>query len=73
MRRYRASFGEFVVTDMPSCIGVVQAGNKRSLPETSTRHTRHAPTGREPVKAHSVGMYLPLALAAWRMVCPSER
>ncbi len=37
------SFSEFVVTDMPSCTGVVQAGSRRPTPDTSTMHSRQAP------------------------------
>ena len=59
------SFGELVVTDMPSCTGVVQAGSRRSMPETSTMHSRQAPTGVSPSRKQSVGMYLPLARAAF--------
>src|SRR3954453_19283178 len=72
IRRYRVSFGEVVLTDIPSWIGVVHAGNKRSEPDTSTRQIRHAPTAVNPSRSHSVGMYFPLALAACRMDCPSR-
>src|SRR5438445_1350852 len=53
-------------------MGVVHAGNKRSVPETSTRQMRQAPTAVRPSKSHRVGMYLWLALAACRMVWPSS-
>src|SRR5271169_4781404 len=53
-------------------MGVVHAGNKRSVPETSTRQMRQAPTAVSPSRSQSVGMYLPLALAACRMVWPSS-
>ena len=46
--RYRASFAEAVLIDMPSCTGVVQAGSSRSVPASSTMHTRHAPTALSP-------------------------
>src|SRR5579872_636168 len=57
---------------MPSWIGVVHAGNSRSVPETSTRQILQAPTAVRPSRSHNVGIYLPFAFAAWRMVCPSE-
>src|ERR1700693_1172091 len=53
-------------------MGVVQAGKSRSVPETSTRQIRQAPTAVRPSRSHNVGMYLPLALAACRMVWPSS-
>ena len=68
MRRYRVSRAESVITDMPSCAGVVQAGNRRSTPATSTMQIRHAPTGLRPSRKHSVGMDFALARAASRMV-----
>src|SRR5512142_2105708 len=71
IRRYWVSFGELVVTDMPSCTGVVQAGRSRPTPETSTTHSRHAPTALMPGSQHRVGMYLPLARATSRMVWPA--
>ena len=70
MRRYAFSFSELVVTLMPSCTGVVQAGSRRLTPETSTMHRRQAPTGVMLSSQHSVGMYLPLARATSRMVWP---
>ena len=56
---------------MPSCTGVVQAGSRRLTPETSTMHSRQAPTGVRFSSQHSVGMYLPLARATSRIVWPS--
>src|ERR1700687_3852239 len=53
-------------------MGVVQAGKSRSVPETSTRQIRQAPTAVRPSRSHNVGIYLPLALAACRMVWPSS-
>ena len=50
MRRYRFSLAEVVMIDMPSCMGVVQAGNRRSVPASSTMHTRHAPTALRPLR-----------------------
>src|ERR1035438_7085370 len=69
--RYCASFSELVVTLIPSCTGVVQAGSSRPTPETSTIQSRHAPTDEMPASQQSVGMYLPPARAPSRMVCPS--
>ena len=46
--RYDCSCGELVVTASPSCTGVVQAGRRRATPETSTMHSRHAPTETRP-------------------------
>jgi len=66
------SLGDTVVTDIPSCTGVVQAGNNRSVPEISTMQSRQAPTGVSPSRSQSVGMRLPLARAACRMVWPSK-
>src|ERR1035441_3251916 len=56
---------------MPSCTGVVQAGNRRLTPDTSTMHRRHAPTGEMFSSQHSVGIYLPPARATCRIVWPS--
>ena len=39
-----SSCGELVATARPSCTGVVQAGSRRATPETSTMHSRQAPT-----------------------------
>src|ERR1022692_123412 len=69
--RYCFSFSELVVTLMPSCTGVVQAGKRRPTPETSTIQRRQAPTDEMPASQQSVGMYLPPARATSRMVCPS--
>src|ERR1035441_6699473 len=69
--RYCVSFSELVVTLMPSCTGVVQAGNRRPTPETSTMQRRQAPTDEMPSSQQRVGMYLPPARATSRMVCPS--
>ena len=60
------------MTDIPSWMGVVHAGNNRSVPETSTKQIRHAPTSVRPSSAHSVGICFPLARAACRMLWPSE-
>src|ERR1035438_10117679 len=46
--RYCVSFSELVVTLMPSCTGVVQAGRRRPTPETSTIQRRQAPTDEMP-------------------------
>src|ERR1019366_8714800 len=70
--RYCVSFSELVVTLMPSCTGVVQAGKRRPTPETSTIQRRQAPTDEMPSSQQSVGMYLPPARATSRMVCPSR-
>ena len=43
-----AASASSVVTDMPSCTGVVQAGSRRSTPDTSTMHSRQAPTAVRP-------------------------
>src|ERR1017187_586869 len=56
---------------MPSCTGVVQAGNRRLTPDTSTMHRRHAPTGEMFSSQQSVGIYLPPARATCRIVWPS--
>ena len=42
--RYDSSCAEVVTTAWPSCTGVVQAGSRRETPDTSTMHSRHAPT-----------------------------
>src|SRR5271157_2182184 len=70
--RYSASFSDWVVTLMPSCTGVVQAGSSRPIPDTSTMHSRHAPTAGMFSIQHSVGMYFPPARATSRIVCPSR-
>src|ERR1035438_10368491 len=69
--RYCVSFSELVVTLMPSCTGVVQAGKRRPTPDTSTMQRRQAPTDEMPSSQQSVGMYLPAARATSRMVCPT--
>src|ERR1039458_932188 len=56
---------------MPSCTGVVQAGRRRFTPETSTMHSRQAPTGLTLSRQQRVGMYLPLARATSRIVWPA--
>ena len=43
-----ARLSELVVTDIPLWAGVVQAGRRRPMPETSTRHNRHDPAALRP-------------------------
>ena len=69
--RLCASASELVVTDMPLCAGVVQAGSRRPTPATSTRHIRQEPGELRPSRWQSEGIVRPFACATWKMVWPS--
>ena len=63
-----------VRTTIPSCTGRVHEAVNWPLPPsrmTSTRHTRHEPYGSRPSWWHSVGILMPINLAASRTVVPS--
>ena len=59
------------MTRMPSAIAVVQAGNRRSEPSTSTTHTRHEPVSDRPRRWHIVGIVIPFSVATARIDSPS--
>jgi hypothetical protein len=68
--RARTTFGDSVWTSMRSATGKVQAGCRVRCPATSTRHIRQAPMGASAGWWQRVGMSMPAAWAARRILWP---
>jgi len=69
--RAARALGLLTCTTWPSVQGVEHAATSVRAPSTSTRHTRHAPSGSRFSRKHSVGIWMPADFAACRIVDPS--